>query len=84
MSENAVDELLSAWLESGLALIDLRAEEDFQSRRLDRSISIPDTELLDDLFELPDTSVPLALLGAREEVESARQQLIERGWKVST
>lgn len=84
MSENAVDELLSAWLESGLALIDLRAEEDFQSRRLDRSISIPDTELLDDLFELPDASVPLALLGAREEVESARQQLIERGWKVST
>lgn len=84
MSENATDEVLSAWLESGLALIDLRAEEDFQSRRLDRSISIPGKELLDDLFELPDTSVPLALLGARAEVESARQQLTERGWKVST
>lgn len=62
-------------------LIDIREEHAFVARRFARSASLPFPQLLDLLFELPEPSVPLALISTtQEEGLDAVRLLKSRSW----
>jgi rhodanese-related sulfurtransferase len=71
-------------LEQALAyrLVDVRDAAAFATRRVRGSVSMPAAELVDMLFELPDPSLPIALLGPPDALRSARELVEGRGWKV--
>jgi len=79
---------LSEWQSQTLpssnhSLIDVRSHQDFSTIRLRGSASFPVDDLHDLLFELPEPSTPLFLLGNHDALEAARTLLHSRGWKLA-
>lgn len=82
-TEASLEERISAWLNARTPIIDLREEEEVEALRLQGAVHIRAGDLADSLFELPDPSVHLALLGKEESAREMKNLLQGKGWKVS-
>eukprot|EP00026_Physarum_polycephalum_P011762 Phypoly_transcript_12005.p1 GENE.Phypoly_transcript_12005~~Phypoly_transcript_12005.p1 ORF type:complete len:296 (-),score=23.45 Phypoly_transcript_12005:61-948(-) len=74
-------DLLEAWKEKGLSLVDLRTPEIFSELHLIGSTNIPGDELHDRMQELPERGETIALLGSPEATKIA-QDLIGTGYTI--
>ena len=76
-------DILHQWQSKHMSkpVIDLRSSDYYNIKRLRGSASFPLTNLSDLLFELPEPSVPLLLLGDHASLDEGKVLLESRGWK---
>lgn len=68
---------------ANLPVIDLRSAPEFNSGHLTGASHFYIQELNDRLFELPQKNVPLRLIGSQQSLQSAYQQLTQKGYQVA-
>ena len=85
MASSGLQTDLASWLElppqDRPRLVDVRTEVEFETRRLAPSTCLPADDLVDLLFELPETTTPLAIVASTAtQGEGVLSVLREKGW----